>query len=353
MLRSTGRQAVGGAQRGVVKMDGEAPYSLVVVRGTERSPVVEVRDPSGKLVLDDTGAPVQGLKPPREAPKPVDIAAETPAPAAAEQARQEAPQGIIHNDDATYHDADVDMRNTTLVLIRKPMKGEYTITAKEGSPAIEAISHADAIAAETAKAGVVSARNSAKRQKLLSLRAELAANAKMVITEEGRNLSRKLAEVAGQAAKSGGARAAAVRPISRAIRFTPAPGDREVRRIVGVISRDGVPQKRIVLARYKAPGAPRAGRVRRLRVARTTTKVVVRFRPARNAVHHVIRATLGGHVTERVVGKKARKVVLSTALARKGGKLTVRAIGPLSLPGPAATKRVKPVKVKRVRHFVL
>jgi hypothetical protein len=349
MLRSTGRQTVGGAQQGVVTMDGNAPYSLVVVRGADRSPLVEVRDPSGKLVLDDTGAEVQGLPAPAPAPKQVDIAAETPAPPAAEQA-QKAPQGILHNDASTYHDEDVDMRHTTLVLIRNPQKGDYTITAKDGSAPIEAISHADAIGAETAKAGVASSR-SGKRQKLLSLRAKLGPGAEMVVTEEGRNLSHKIAEVQGRASNEAGA--AAAKPISRAIRFTPAAGDREVRRIVGVISRDGIPQKRIVLGRYKAPGAAKAGRVGRLRVKRSTTRLVVRFRPARNAVRHVIRATLNGHVTERVVGKKARKVVLSTALARKGGKVTVRAIGPLSLPGPAATKRVRPVKVKRVRHFVL
>ncbi|MDX6665504.1 MAG: hypothetical protein QOG68_1710, partial [Solirubrobacteraceae bacterium] len=316
--------------------------------GTDRSPVVEVRDPTGKLVLDDTGAEVQGLPKPVAAPKPVDIAQATPPPAAEQQ--QKAPQGILHNDGSNYHDDNVDMRHTTLVLIRKPLKGTYTITTKQGSAPIEAISHADAIAKESAQAGVVSSDKS-KTEKMLSLKAAMDPGSTMTITEEGRDLSHQLAVITAKLARPG-ARAHAA-SVTRHITFKPAPGDREKRRIIGVISRDGIPVKRIVLGHYKAPGAPHAGRVRRLRVTRTANRLVVRFKPAAHAVQHVIRVKLGGRVSELVVGAKARRVVIATALARRGGSVTVRAIGPLSIPGAAVKRRVAPIKVKRVKHFVV
>ena len=43
--------------------------------------------------------------------------------------------GILHVAGNVYHDANIDFRNTTIVMIRKP-EGGYTITAKPGSAPI-------------------------------------------------------------------------------------------------------------------------------------------------------------------------------------------------------------------------
>ena len=131
-------------QSGAVSLADSAPYAMIAVRGADRAPTVQVRDPSGKLVLDDTGAPVQGLSAGPPAPKPVNLATQDP-----EQPTpllKKAPQGILHVDGNVYHDANIDFRNTTIVLIRAPKKGRYTITAKPGSAPITEIRHANALA---------------------------------------------------------------------------------------------------------------------------------------------------------------------------------------------------------------
>ena len=337
MLRRPGdpTAVTSAVQSGPVTMAGGAPYSMVVVNGQGASPQVQVHDPDGNLVLDDTGAAVQSLD--------------------EQQQRKQTPQGILHNDGSQYHDQQIDMRNSTIVFLRTPKKGKYTITAKPGSAPITAISHADALPGEQAKADVQSAqaqqqKKGSAKEEMLAIRAALAPSSKMAILEQSQKISHQIAEIQSQA--SGRAVAAQV---SRHIRFTPALGPAEKRTLVGVISRKGIPVKRIVLGSYRSPSPPKAGKVRKLRVKRKGSRFTISWKPAKNAQQYEIRfAMRRGLATNRSVGAKKHKLVISNAFAKRyGATVTVRAIGPLLSRGPAAKKRVKPAKLKRIKHFVL
>ncbi len=242
-------------QSGTVSFPGTAPYAMVAVRGADRAPTVQVRDPSGKLVLDDTGAPVQGLSAGPPAPKPVNLATQDP-----EQPTpllKKAPQGILHVDGNVYHDANIDFRNTTIVLIRKPKKGRYTITAKPGSAPITEISHANALATPQITATV--AKKGSKRS--LSVKSSVAAGSTVTISEQGKTLNQPLTTVA--TAKAASATATIART-SRHVSFTPALGPAGKRNLVAVISRNGIPYQRMVVGSYVAPPPPRIGAVRGL-----------------------------------------------------------------------------------------
>jgi len=312
---------------------------MVIVNGEQQSPQVEVRDPQGKLVLDDTGAPVQDL-PEKSTPGQI-------------------PQGILHNDGASYHDAQVDMRHATIVFIKAPKQGKYTITAKPGSSPITGISHADALPQDSAKAGVARAAQEQQqkskgrqKQELLTLRAQLAKNSKMAIIEQGKQISHQIAEIQSRISGGPSARAAQV---SRHIRFTPALGPAEKRTLIGVISRRGIPVKRIVLGSFRSPAPPTAGKVRKLHVKRKGSRLTISWKAAKNAqryeVHIAMRHGLGANRT--VTAKKHKLVFANAFAARYGATITVRPIGPLLDRGPAATKKLKAAKIKRITRFVL
>ena len=340
--------ALGAAQSTGVQMAGGSPYSVIVVNGTDSSPVVQVRDPDGKLVIDDNGQPVQGLTKAAGPPAPVDLASETPA--AARPLPASAQQGLLHNDLSNYHDANVDLRHTTMIQIRAPKKGRYTITTKDGSSPITAISHADALATPQVHAGVI---GKAGQKRMLTLQSKLPIGSSMTIAEEGRDLSHRIAVVKAARASSAGAGVTAAR-VNKHVPFRPALGDGGKRKLVAVISRDGIPEQRIVVGSYRAPAPAKAGRIRGLHVKRRGSSLTITWLRAANARRYVVTVKLrrGASIT-RSVGPKAHRLVLREALARKGATVTVRAIGPLSVPGKAARLRVKPAKVKRTRHFVL
>ena len=327
---------------GTVAMDGDSPYSLIVVRGTDKSPVVEVRDPSGKVVLNDTGAPVQGLKAPDRPPAPG-----AAKPVAPNTNVVDPPQGILHNDASTYHDAKVDLRHTTLILLRAPKRGRYTITAKEGSSAITSISHSDA-APTTALRAVVTGKGT---RRTLSVKGALPAGSTVSVTEEGRNLIKPIGGAVSAQASSVGA---VIARVNRNVAFKPALGPAGKRQIVAVVSRDGIPEQRIVLGSYTAPAVPKAGAVRGLNATRRGNALTVAWRPIANAKRITVTVALRGGVkrTETVSGK-GRRIVLRDALVRSGATVRVQAVGPLSVAGRAATKRLKAEKVKRVKRFVL
>ena len=110
-------------------------------------------------------------------PKPVDLA--TPAERPESVANQ--PQGIFNNVSDDYHDANVDLRHATLISVRAPKKGRYTITTKDGSSPITAISHADAFA--TPRVTPV-AQEGQEADAVAPV--EAAIGASMTIAEEGR-----------------------------------------------------------------------------------------------------------------------------------------------------------------------
>ncbi len=333
-----------------VTLPGGRPSATIIVNGAGRSPVVQVRDPKGRLVLDDTGAARQGLKQEFKAPPAaVDVQGgeAVPAPQTPKLAAQ---QGILHNDDGALTDQGLDLRNSTILLLRDPVAGRYTITTKAGSAPITAVSHAAARPDPVVTGGVVSGKGG---QKLLTVASKLPVGTTLSLSEEAAHVSRSIGATASARAFAASPTARIAR-VNQQIRFTPAPGPGGTRRIVAIVSRDGIPKRRIVLGSYRAPAPAKAGRVGRLRGTVTGSRLKLSWTPARNARRYVVVVKLKrGLPLTLSAGPKARGIVVTEALARLGATVQVRAIGPLSTAGPTATTKVAPVKAKRLRTFSL
>lgn len=330
-----------------VVLPGGRPSAVIIVNGSGRSPIVQVRDPKGRLVLDDTGAARQGLKNDFKAPPAaVDVQAgeAVPAPITPKPGAQ---QGILHNDDGALADAKVDLRKSTILVVRNPLAGKYTITTKAGSALITAVSHAAGRPDPVVTGGVLTGANG---RKLLSVSSKLPAGTTLSLSEEAAHVSRTITAASARAAAM--SPTATITRVTKQVRFTPAPGPGGTRRIVAIVSRDGIPKRRIVLGSYRAPAPVRAGRVGRLRGTVKGSRLTVSWTPAKNARRYVVEVKLKrGLPLQLAAGPTARRVVVTEALARLGATVRVRAIGPQSTAGATVSRTVAPVRIKRLKAF--
>ena len=142
--------------------------------------------------------------------------------------------------------------------------------------------------------------------------------------------------------------------VRRRIHFHPALGPAGTRTLVAIVSRDGIPQQRVVLGSYHAPAAPKPGGVHHLRATRRGNRLTVSWARARHALRYVVVVRFGhGLSSERHLGPHARRVVFRSPLVRYGATVAIHAIGPLSANGATAKRRVRPAKVRRIKHFVV
>ncbi len=332
-------RAIGAGQSAPVELGGGAG-AMIVVNGQGGSPLVQVKDPSGKVVLDDTGAAVQGLD---FSSKPVPTDATTGLPTTPTGPM---PQGLFHNQ-SQYHDDKIDMRNATVIRLRAPRKGRYTIVAKDGSPAITAITAVDYPGPPSIKGGVVAATGGAakaKGQRMLTLKGlRVPKGSTLEITEQGKVGGGPVTTVRGTGAQ-----------INRHVAFTPAAGPAEKRKLVAVITRGGIPRQRYVIGSYTSPRPKRAGLVKGLRTRLRGSRLTVSWRPAANAARYIVTVALAkGLKVRQTVKGSARSVTITEPLARNGATVTVQPVTAQWDGGAKATKRLAPVKVKRPKRFVL
>lgn len=120
------------------------------------------------------------------------------------------------------------------------------------------------------------------------------------------------------------------------IGFAPADGSAGRRTIMGLITENGLPRAREIVARYTAPGPLRPGRVKSLRVRRLRGSFRVSFGRAGNAAQYLVRIDASdGRRVERLIGDR-------------GHRLTVRSVGyfdhvRVAVVGVSATGRHGPV----------
>ena len=124
------------------------------------------------------------------------------------------------------------------------------------------------------------------------------------------------------------------------LRFTPADGNAEQREIVAVVTQDGMPRDEIVVARYAAPAARKAGPVKGLRVTRRGTTLRLKWKRAPRAQQHrVIVQTASGRRVAAVVG--GRRHVVRGVRRGDRAKVAVSGITRSGLIGRPARKVVR------------
>ena len=220
--------------------------------------------------------------------------------------------------------------NTVEIGLRKPARGRWTVTPRQGSAPIGRVAVSQGSASPRIS-GRVSGRGA---RRLLRYRIRNGEGQSVRFVEQGPRTHNQL----------GVARAGA-----GSIRFTPAPGGAGRRRILAYVEHDGVTVERIDVTRYAAPADAKTGKPRRLRVRRRKDAVLLRWRRVRGADGYAVVMQLSNR-------KRIFRVVKRPRLTMRGfhrlarGRVSVRSLttgGPSSRP---ATARIKAVRAKRGRR---
>jgi PKD repeat protein len=214
-----------------------------------------------------------------------------------------------------------DPRNhVTQIAIVKPAGGTWRIVAEPGSSPITSVKTADGVDRPEVKAKVVT-RGGAR---FVEYDVERREGQTVTFAERGATAGAILGRAKGAHGR---------------LRFTPADGRAERRRIVAIVEQDGVPSAQVAVASYRAPAARRPARPRGVRVTRQGTRVQVGW-AADGAPSHVVTVALsdGRRVVRRV--DRARRLVLGDVGRGVRATASVRAVGRNGLLGAGRSARL-------------
>ncbi len=271
------RAAQAGAPRGVTLPAG-LDATMLRVRGNGGAPTVTVTDPSGRDVAGDKTTMIV---------RPGD--------------------------------------GSTLVALRKPAAGRWTVATKPGSAAITGLASADALPKLAIKASV----RRRGRRRVLAYRVSGGAGRKITFAELGARTARRL----GATSRSAGE-----------IVFGPAPGRRGKRRIVALVEGAAGPARRLTVASYAAPAVARPGQPRRLRASRSKGKINASWKSVRGIRRYEVLVVLSDKTKAfRVV--RRNRLRLTDPYPAKSGTLTVDA-----LAADGTRSKIVRAKLKAVRR---
>ncbi len=270
------------AATGVLVSRG-TPYEVIAVDGTTAPPAVTVRGPNRRAIL----APAVGH--------------------------------ILTSQYLITHDP---AGKTTFVVIRAPQPGPWTITPSPGSAPIRRIRSAVSLPDPSVRARV----GGSGWARTLTYRVRQIAGQTVTFIEAGR-------KTVGAIGTARGARGR--------VRFTPAAGPAGVRSVVAIVSENGIPRARIVVAHYRAPGPRRPARPSHLTVRRRGTTLLVSWRRVTAATRYsvYVRISDGRRLLRLVTTSRLRIPEVGTT---RIANVAVTAFDN-ARPGAAATKTIRPV----------
>lgn len=231
--------------------------------------------------------------------------------------------GLVIAEDAAGDTALVaDPYKTTFVVIRAPQPGPWTITPSPGSAPLRRIRSAVSLPDPSVRAKV----GGSGWARTLTYRVRQIAGQTVTFIEAGR----KTVGAIGTARDARGR-----------VRFTPAAGPAGVRSVVAIVSENGIPRARIVVAHYRAPGPRRPARPSHLTVRRRGTTLLVNWRRVTAATRYsvYVRISDGRRLLRLVTTSRLRIPEVGTT---RSANVTVTAFDN-ARPGAAATKTIRPV----------
>ena len=149
----------------------------------------------------------------------------------------------------------------TLIEIRRPSAGQWTITPLTGSPAIAKVEYANGLPPAEISASVTG------RGRALTLHYHVRPRTGQTVAFAER--AGGVFHVIGRATGTQGS-----------VRLTPVVGVSDRREVVAMISLAGVPRENMVIAHYTVPAPPRPATPTRVRVLRAGTGLTVSWLPA-------------------------------------------------------------------------
>lgn len=238
--------------------------------------------------------------------------------------RQVAPQpfGTAGATAIAFH---VASKSQEIIGLKAPAAGRWTVQAAPGSVPIAAVRTARALPPVEVKGTV---RGSGRSRTLRYTASNLTGGATVRVFEAGK----------GNALPDG-----VIKGSRGTLKLRAGEGRAALRTITGYVEMPGQPptQAPIRIARYRAPGAAAAPRVRGASVALRGGRATVRWKRASNAAGYLVTVTLrDGRVLTRSVGRSVTSVSIKGlgSRARLRGA-TVRSRAATSVLGPAARAR--------------
>lgn len=212
--------------------------------------------------------------------------------------------------------------NETLIGIKHPSAGRWTVAQQTGSAAIASIEHADNLPPAHISATVTG------HGRALALHYAVRPRAGQTVQFAERAGS--VFHILGHATGTAGT-----------FRFTPAIAAAGPRNLVAIVSLSGVPAHDIIAGRYTAPGPPRAGRPTHLRIARRGSSIVIGWRPSSDSTGYLATVTLSDRRRLSLSTKRGRHMLeLRQVAPELGASVRVMGVGPDGNTGPAALARL-------------
>jgi hypothetical protein len=208
----------------------------------------------------------------------------------------------------------------TQIAIGKPAGGRWQVVVEDGSSEVVSIRSAQGLPEPEVHARVVGRGH----KRAIAYRIEPRAGQQVSFVERGASAGAILGRATGSRGR---------------VRFSPADGEAEGRRIVAIVTQDGQVRDELTVAHYQAPVPKRPARPRSLRVARRGTTLRLAWRSARPADTHEVRVRLGDG---RRLFFRTRRHTLAVRGVRRGVRAAVSVRGVLDsgIAGRPATARV-------------
>ena len=208
----------------------------------------------------------------------------------------------------------------TLVVLRNPAAGSWTIGPAPGSAPIAGISYRNGLAAPKVTASVT-----AGQDRHYALHYAILERAGQRVTFAER--SAHMFHVIGTAANRAGT-----------LTFTPAISRDRRREIVAMVALSKLPDHNLVVAHYKAPPDPQAGKPTKLTLTHSKRGLRIKWDGNANSVSYVVAVTLsdGRHLLLHG-GKGNGEVLLAHVPGNVTGTASVEGLGPDGTFGPAAS----------------
>ncbi len=213
--------------------------------------------------------------------------------------------------------------NTTLVALRHPRAGRWTITATPGSPAISDVAVAHGLPRLKAKARVTGRGT----RRVLHYRLSALDGRHVTFVERGTGV----AHVIGAAHSGAGT-----------IHFTPEQG-RGRRLIVGLVDGAAGPARQITVTSFTAPGFTRLSRPSKIHVRRRHGRITVTWKAVAGAARYEVLVRLSDGSQVFLIARRAH-AVLGDPFPSKVGTVMVDALTRDNQRGRARTVRIKPVR---------
>jgi hypothetical protein len=207
----------------------------------------------------------------------------------------------------------------TVIGIRKPAAGTWTITASRGSPAITGIEHANGLPPARISATVTGKG----RQRILAYKLRARPGQQVTFAERAPGVFHVIGSATGA---------------TGTIPFTPADSPVTARTIVALVQLSGLPRENLTVGHYDAPPTLRPGKPSKVHVKRGAGRLEISWGAAPGAGSYLVAVTLGdGRRLLLTPRKGARSLVVPQVRRGVGAQVEVTAVAADGVPGAAAS----------------